>query len=243
MEDDKVATKRLDPTKYDEVVNTKNSKMIDAFSSQILPARTKTAFTGARLNVMTQALCAGEGSLPHSLMVQNAYTEMHNGSKNVAIIMRNSIVYPQTLKKKIPVARVVAANREPEPQMWPGMIDTMDEAQGIQAPKLTAEQRQEKLLEKLDLSSLGSWSPELVESPHSLLVEYHDIFSLEPCELGCTHLTEHVIKVTDDAPVKEQFRQIPLLLVEEVHAHLGEMLYSGTICPSQSAWGDAVVLV
>ena len=30
-----------------------------------------------------------------------------------------------------------------------------------------------------------------------LLAEYHDIFALEPSELGCTHSTEHVIKVTD----------------------------------------------
>ena len=42
--------------------------------------------------------------------MQNAYTKMCNGGKNVAIIVRNSTAYPQTLKKKIPVARVVAAN-------------------------------------------------------------------------------------------------------------------------------------
>ena len=47
----------------------------------------------------------------------------------------------------------------------------------------------------------------------------------------------------DDAPFKEQFRQIPLLLVDEVHAHLQEMLDSGTFCPSQSAWCNAIVLV
>ena len=100
------------------------------------------------------------------------------------------------------------------------MIDALDEMQGIQTQKLTAEQRQEKLFKKLDLSSLGSWSPELVNSACSLLAEYHDILSLQPCECSCTHLTEHVIKVTDDTPFKEQFRQIPLPLMEEVHAHL-----------------------
>ena len=60
-------------------------------------------------------------------------------------------------------------------------------------------------------------------------------FSLEPTELGCTHSTEHMIKVTDDTPFKEQFRWIPLHLVEEVQIHLGEMLESGAIWPSQSA--------
>ena len=176
-------------------------------------------------------------------MIQNAYTEMHNGSKNVAVMVRNSMAYPQTVKKKIPVARVVVANQVPEPQVWPGMIDTLDEAQGIQTQKLTTEQRQEKLFEKLDLSSFGTWLPELADSAHSLLVEYHNIFSSEPCKLGCTHLTEHVIKVTNYAPFKEWFRQIPPPLVEEIHAPLQEMLDSGTVCPSQSVWCNIVVLV
>ena len=101
------------------------------------------------------------------------------------------------------MARVVAANWVPEPQMRPGMIEMLDEAQGIQPQRLTIEQRQEKLFEKLDLSGLESWPPMLASSVWSLLVEYHDLFSLEPSELGCTHSTEYVIKVTDDVPFKE----------------------------------------
>ena len=89
-----------------------------------------------------------------------------------------------------------------------------------QMPKLTMKQRQEKLFEELDLSGLESWPPELVASVQSLLVEYHNIFSLEPSELGCTHSTEHVINVTDDTPFKEQFRWLSLPLIEEVHQQL-----------------------
>ena len=76
-----------------------------------------------------------------------------------------------------------------------------------------------------------------------LLAEYHNVFSLDPTELGCTHSTEHIIKVTDDTPFKEWFGQIPPPLVEEVRNHLKEMLESGIIRPSQSAWCNAVVLV
>ena len=47
----------------------------------------------------------------------------------------------------------------------------------------------------------------------------------------------------DDTPFKEQFRWIPPLLVEEVWNHLQEMLESGAIWPSQSAWHNMVVLV
>ena len=62
-------------------------------------------------------------------------------------------------------------------------------------------------------------------------------------ELGCTHLTEHTIKVTDDMQFKERFRQIPPPMVEEVRNHLQEMLESSAIRPSQTAWCNAVILV
>ena len=81
---------------------------------------------------------------------------MYNGSRSVAIMVRNGMAYPQTVKK-IPIARVVAANHMPEVQMWLGMMDILDEVQGIQAWKMTTEQRQERPFEKLDLSGLGSW--------------------------------------------------------------------------------------
>ena len=114
LEDDKVTTRVLDSTEYNKVVTTKGSKTIDTFSSRIIHAQMKITFTGVRLNVMTHVLCAEEVSLPQGLMIKNAYTEMCNGSKNVTGIVRNSIAYPQTLKK-ILVARVVAANWVPEP--------------------------------------------------------------------------------------------------------------------------------
>ena len=176
MEDNKVTTKVLDPTEYDEEVTIKDSETIDAFSSKITHVRRKTAGTSVRLNVMTQALHAEEGSLPQGLMILIAYPEMCNGSKSVTIMARNGIAYPQTLEKKITVARVVAANHMPEAQKWPGMMDALDQVQGIQTLKMNTEQRQEKLFKKLDLSGLGSWLPELADSAHSLLAEYHDIF-------------------------------------------------------------------
>ena len=99
------------------------------------------------------------------------------------------------------------------------------------------------MFDELDLSSLDSWTPELADAAHRLLAKYDSVFSLDPAELGCTHSTEHIIKVTDDTPFKGQFRRIPPPLVEEVRNHLKEMLESGTIRPSQSAWCNAMVLV
>ena len=97
--------------------------------------------------------------------------------------------------------------------------------------------------DELDLSGLNSWAPKLADAARWLLAGYHDVFSLDPVELGCTHPTEHTIKVTDDTPFKEQFRQIPLPMVEEVRNHLREMLESSAIRPSQSTWCNAMVLV
>ena len=81
-------------------------------------------------------------------------------------------------------------------------------------------QRHSKLFDELDLSGLDSWAPELVDAACQLLAEYHDIFSLDLAELGCTHSMEHTIKVTDDTPFKERFRRLPLPMVEEVRNHL-----------------------
>ena len=81
-----------------------------------------------------------------------------------------------------------------------------DTCPDLHMPKLTVRQRHGKLFDELDLSGLDSWAPELADAAHQLLAEYHDIFSLDPAELGCTHSTEHTIKVMDDTPFKEQFR-------------------------------------
>ena len=126
----------------------------------------------------------------------------------------------------------------------PGSLQVQDEVcPDPQTLKLTIRQRHGRLFDELDLSSLDLWAPELADKAHQLLAKYHNVFSLDLVELGCTHLTQHAIKLTDDTPFKEQFRQIPPPMVEEVRDHLREMLESGTIRPSQSAWCNAVVLV
>ena len=66
MEDDKVAAGVLDLTEYDELVNTKDTKMIDAFSFHIIHVRMRTACTGVRLNVMTQAYELKVGHYPRA---------------------------------------------------------------------------------------------------------------------------------------------------------------------------------
>ena len=95
----------------------------------------------------------------------------------------------------------------------------------------------------LDLSGLDQWPEEKAECACKLLMEYHDISSLDDNELGCTSQVKHNIKVTDDEPFKERFRHILPPLLEEVRTQVNDMLQAGAIRPSSSPWCNAVVLV
>ena len=99
------------------------------------------------------------------------------------------------------------------------------------------------MFKKLELTGLKSWMKENKERALNLLAKYHDIFTLEDGEMGCTEATKHKIEVTDPKPFKERPRNIPSGLLEEVKDHLDHMLDVGVIKPNKSAWSNAVVLV
>ena len=101
------------------------------------------------------------------------------------------------------MARAVPALPVPEPPESESLQDRNDMHPDFQTPKLTVRQRHGKLFDELDLSGLDSWALELADAACRLLAEYHDVFSLDPVELGCTHSTEHTTKVTNDTPFKE----------------------------------------
>ena len=177
------------------------------------------------------------------LTVQNTYTELRKSSKKAVVVVRHNTTYSQTLQKKTPVARAVAASPVSKPPEGEQLLEGADESNVSHTPRLTVRQTHGKLINKLDLNGLDSWTLKLADAKHWLLAKYHDMFSLDPTELGCTHSMEHTIKVTDNTPFNEWFRQSSPPLVEEVRSHLQEMLESGAIRPSQSAWCNAVVLV
>ena len=118
----------------------------------------------------------------------------------------NNTAHLQTLHRKTPVARVIAASPVPKPPEGKQLLEGADEPYDSHTPRLMVRQRYGKLFNELDLSGLDSWNLELADAACQLLAKYHDMFLLDPAELGCTHSTEHIIKVTDDTPFKEQFR-------------------------------------
>ena len=119
------------------------------------------------------------------------------------MVVRNSTAYLQILRKKTPAARAVAALPVPKPSMEVQLQEGVDESQDPHTPKLTVRQRHGKLFDELDLSGLDSWPIGLADATHRPLAKYHDVFLLDPVELGCTHSAEHTTKVTDDTPFKE----------------------------------------
>ena len=82
----------------------RNTETIDAFPSHVLPTKVEKTYTGECINIMTQALWTNDGSLPQGLTIQNVHTELQKGCKNIVMVVRNSMAYPQMLQKKAPVA-------------------------------------------------------------------------------------------------------------------------------------------
>ena len=101
------------------------------------------------------------------------------------------------------MARVVAASPVPKPSEEAPLLEGADESHDPHTPRLTIRQRHGKLFDELDFRGLDSWAPELADAAHQLLAKYHNVFSLDPAELGCTHSMEHMIKGMDDTPFKE----------------------------------------
>ena len=69
---------------------------------------------------------------------------------------------------------------------------------------MTVQERQDKLLEKLNLDGLSEWTPRNAAIARELLLSYHDAFALEPDELRCTNAIEHKIRLSNEEPFKEK---------------------------------------
>ena len=81
------------------------------------------------------------------------------------------------------------------------------------------------------LDELAQWTPGLTRKFEQMLMEYHDIFSLDKNEIGCMDAAKHIIELLDEEPFKEKFWRIAPPLLDEVWEHLQEMLDGGAIHP------------
>ena len=197
--------------------------------------------------MMITPLRVGEGQpwearpLPPGLHILHMYTHLKNGSGRVSLVVRNMSESHIFLKKGVLVVQVMSASPVPPMELSPEMEATL----GTEArpEPMSVVVRQEKLLEKLNLDGLAYWSPRNAVAARELVLAYHDVFTLESNELGCTSAIKHEICIENREPFKEWFQCIPLPSLEELHTSLRDMLEAGAICPSQSLWCNVVVLV
>ena len=78
---------------------------------------------------------------------------------------------------------------------------------------------------------------------HELLLDFQDIFSKGPQDLGTTGLAKHEINTGDAVPVRQHPRRLPLAQREEAFKAVEDMQKQGIIKPSVSPWASPVGLV
>ena len=234
-----VANKPISPLNVDEVVRVTSKCTVPPFGHKAICGKVNLVLHGYKMNVMTHGLEKRSPSLPLGIDVQTIYATLADGSNRVTVVLRNNTRDWLEIKKGIPITRMVATNEVPK------VTNLLSAKEPREQPTLTEAERQELLLEKLDLTGLEAWPKDQVEKAHSLLKEYHDIFSLEKHDMGHTKAAKHknILKDSDTPPFKERFHQIPPPQLDEVHVHLKMMLDAGAIWPSKSPWCNAVVLV
>ena len=217
------------PINLDETISLTSKCVAPPFKSVVVHGHTqRTMMTDHRLNVMTQAPYPDDMvTLPNGIYITCAYTDMKPGSHQVSVIIRNMMSRPIHLPRGKIIARVVTSNAVLDAEPSPDLLKKL-ESDTPTKPHLNVEETHKLLIAALEkdggLERLKMWPSKLAARVTRQLLEYHDIFSLEPHEIGCTDVTEQDIKLQDYEPFKER-------------------LNGGAIHPSQSPWCNAVVLV
>ena len=199
------------------LVMVRESVRLGPFHTEIIEGQVKP-FLGDTAHIMVMPLKVGEGQLRDSrplllgLHVLHVYTHLKNGSSKVSLVVRN------TSNTGVPVARVVSASPVPPTELSPDMEAVLGtEARPEPMPVVV---RQEKLLEKLNLDRLAHWSPGNAVAVRELVLAYHDVFTLEGNELGCTSAIKHEIRIENSEPFKEWFWPIPPPFLEVLHSRI-----------------------
>ena len=99
---------------------------------------------GYKLQAMTQASYPEDlANLPNGVYVVKTYTELHDGSCSVSVVLHNLTGKPVHLPAGRPVAWVVAANAIPDASPSPELMRKLDELEPGQesSQKITIEDR------------------------------------------------------------------------------------------------------
>ena len=126
---------------------------------------------------MTHGLEKKSPQLPLGVEVLSSYATLTTGSNKITVVLRNSTKEWVEVQKVVPIARMVTANLIPSADLSSCPAKIPDSGH------MSEEEKQQMLLEKLDMSGLESWDAKVAKQAKSLLTEYHDLFSLEKNEI------------------------------------------------------------
>ena len=76
-----------------------------------------------------------------------------------------------------------------------------------------------------------------------LLLEFSDVISTGPGDLGRTNLAQHRINTGDAKPIKQSVRRVPFNQRQHVRELLDDMLQQGVVEPANGPWASPIVLV
>ena len=197
-----VANKPISPLNVDEVVRVASKCTVPPFSHKVIHGKVNLILHSYKMNVMTHGLEKRSPSLPLGIDVQTVYATLADGSNRVTVVLRNNTRDWLEIKKGIPITQMVAANEIPK------VTNLLSAEEPKEQSSLSEVERQDLLLEKLDLTGLEAWPEDQAEKACSLLKEYHNIFSLEKHDVGHTKAAKHKIVLKDpNTPLfKERFR-------------------------------------
>ena len=157
-----VANKPILPLNVDEVVRVASKCTLPPFGHKAIHGKVKLVLHGYKMNVMTHGLEKRLPSLPLGIGVQTVYATLADGSNRVTVVLRNNTQDWLEIKKGIPITQMVSANEIPK------VTNPLSAGEPKEQPSLTEAERQDLLLEKLDLTGLEAWPENQVEKACSL---------------------------------------------------------------------------
>ena len=149
-----VANKPISPHNVDKVVRVASKCTVPPFGHKAIHGKVNLVLHGYKMNVMTHGLEKRSPSLPLGIDVQTVYATLADGSNRVIVVLRNNTWDWLEIKKGIPITWMIAANEIPK------VTNLLSAGEPKEQPSLTEAERQDLLLEKLDLTGLEAWPKE-----------------------------------------------------------------------------------
>ena len=172
----------------------------------------KTPSHYKRINVVVDDLRegrhCGDKAVVHQLQI------LKPGSDRIPVILLNLSGRTLKLKRGINVAHVEASQVVPpldssviQENMYGKATGNIPKESQSENSFEKNDNRLSKILEKLELEGIESWTEQQQYSVRKLLEEYQHLFALNLKELGKTSLVQHKIQLSDKTPFKERYRR------------------------------------